>query len=49
MLHTSICDTPGSEQPIISTPMSGGTAAAELAAAVTEAGGFGLIGGMPIG
>jgi len=36
----------GIEYPIISAPMSGGTAAADLAAAVSEAGGFGLIGGM---
>lgn len=45
MLHTRICDLLGIEHPIISAPMGGGTAAAELAAAVSEAGGFGLIGG----
>jgi len=49
MLHTRICDILGIEHPIISAPMSGGTAAADLAAAVSEAGGFGLIGGMTIG
>jgi nitronate monooxygenase len=49
MLHTRICDMLGIEHPIISAPMSGGTAAADLAAAVSEAGGFGLIGGMTTG
>ena len=49
MLHTRICDLLGIEHPIISAPMSGGTAAADLAAAVSEAGGFGLIGGMTAG
>ncbi len=49
MLHTHICDMLGIEYPIISAPMSGGTAAADLAAAVSEAGGFGLIGGMTTG
>jgi nitronate monooxygenase len=49
MLHTRMCDILGIEHPIISAPMSGGTAAAELAAAVSEAGGFGLIGGMTSG
>src|SRR6266536_2416278 len=49
MLHTRICDLLGIEHPIISAPMSGGIAAAELAAAVSEAGGFGLIGAMTPG
>ena len=49
MLHTRICDMLGIEHPIISAPMSGGIAAADLAAAVSEAGGFGLIGGMTTG
>jgi nitronate monooxygenase len=49
MLHTRICDILGIEHPIISAPMSGGTAAADLVAAVSEAGGFGLIGGMTTG
>jgi nitronate monooxygenase len=44
MIHTRICDLFGIEHPIISAPMSG-TATAELAAAVSEAGGLGLIGG----
>lgn len=49
MLHTSICDMLGIKHPIISAPMSGGTADAELAAAVSQAGGFGLIGEMTSG
>ena len=44
MLHTRVCDILRIEHPIISAPMSGGTAAADLAAAVSAAGGFGLIG-----
>lgn len=48
MLRTRICDLLGIEHPIFSAPMSGGIAAADLAAAVSEAGGFGLIGGMTI-
>lgn len=44
MIHTRICDLFGIEHPIISAPMAG-TATAELAAAVSEAGGLGLIGG----
>ena len=46
MLYTHICDMLGIEHPIISAPMSGGIADADLAAAVSEAGGFGLIGAM---
>jgi nitronate monooxygenase len=49
MLHTRICEMLGIEHPIISAPMSGGIAAAELAAAVSEAGGFGIIGAMTTG
>ena len=44
MIHTRICDLFGIEHPIISAPMAG-TSTAELAAAVSEAGGLGLIGG----
>ena len=44
MLHTRLCDLLEIEHPIISAPMSG-TAGGELAAAVSAAGGFGLIGG----
>ena len=43
MLHTRICELLEIEHPIISAPMAG-AATAELAAAVSEAGGFGLIG-----
>lgn len=46
MLHTRLCEILEIEHPIISAPMAG-TAGAELAAAVSEAGGFGLIGVMP--
>ena len=44
MIHTRICDLFSIDHPIISAPMAG-TATAELAAAVSEAGGLGLIGG----
>lgn len=44
MLHTRICDLLGIEHPILSAPMAG-TAGAALAAAVSEAGGLGIIGG----
>jgi len=43
MLHTRICDVFGIELPIISAGM-GGVACAELAAAVSEAGGLGTLG-----
>ena len=49
MLYTRICDLLGVEHPILGAPMSGGIAAADLAAAISEAGGFGLIGGMTTG
>ncbi len=48
MLRTRICDLLGIDHPIISAPMSGGIAAANLAAAVSEAGGLGLIGAMTV-
>lgn len=44
MIHTRICDMFGIVHPIIGAPMTG-TATAELAAAISEAGGLGLIGG----
>ncbi len=44
MLHTPLCDLLGIEHPIISAPMAG-AAGADLAAAVSQAGGLGLIGG----
>ena len=49
MLYTRICDLLGVAHPILGAPMSGGIAAADLAAAISEAGGFGLIGGMTTG
>src|SRR4051794_40536673 len=45
VLHTRLCDQLGIEHPIVNAPMGGGDAPAELAAAVSEAGGLGLIGG----
>lgn len=44
MLKTRLCDLLEIEHPIISAPMAG-SATADLAAAVSAAGGFGLIGG----
>ena len=44
MLRTRFCELLGIEHPIVSAPM-GGTANGELAAAVSEAGGLGMIGG----
>ena len=44
MIYTRICALLGIDHPIISAPMAG-TATAELATAVSEAGGLGLIGG----
>lgn len=44
-LHTRLCDLLEVEFPILNAPMGGGDAPAELAAAVSEAGGLGLIGG----
>ena len=44
MIHTRICDLFGIEHPVVNAPMAG-SATAELAAAVSGAGGLGLIGG----
>jgi len=44
MIHTRLCELLAIEHPILNAPM-GGTATAELAAAVSAAGGFGMIGG----
>lgn len=49
MLHTRICDLLGIEVPILNAPMGGGPANGELAAAVSAAGGLGLIGAMSHG
>ena len=48
MLHTRLCDVLGVEHPILNAPMAG-SATAALAAAVSAAGGFGLIGGTTAG
>ena len=48
-LHTRLCDLLGIEHPIISAPMGGRTAGAALAAAVSGAGGLGMIGGTTSG
>ena len=45
MLRTRLCDLFGIEHPIVNASMGGGTARAELAAAVSNAGGLGMIGG----
>lgn len=45
MLHTRLCRLLGIEHPILNAPMGGGYARAELAAAVSAAGGLGMIGG----
>jgi nitronate monooxygenase len=44
MLHTRLCDLFGIPHPVLNAPMAG-TAGAALAAAVSEAGGLGIIGG----
>jgi nitronate monooxygenase len=49
ILHTPLCDLFGIEHPIINAPMGGGDAPGELAAAVSEAGGLGMIGGTTVG
>ncbi|HLZ72852.1 MAG TPA: nitronate monooxygenase family protein [Dehalococcoidia bacterium] len=49
MLRTRLCDLLGIEIPILNAPMGGGPANGELAAAISAAGGLGLIGGMAQG
>lgn len=44
VIHTLLCDILGIDHPILNAPMSG-TATATLASAVSNAGGFGMIGG----
>ena len=48
MLSTPLCALLGIEHPVLNAPMSG-TATAELAAAVSLAGGFGMLGGSSAG
>jgi nitronate monooxygenase len=45
MLRTPLCDLFGIDVPIVNAPMGGGVAGGQLAAAVSEAGGLGMIGG----
>lgn len=42
-LHSGICELFGVEHPILNAPMGGGDAPGRLAAAVSEAGGLGMI------
>ncbi len=46
MLHTRLCDLFGIDVPLLNAPMGSGSANGALAAAVSEAGGLGLIGAM---
>jgi nitronate monooxygenase len=48
-LRTRLCDLFGVDYPILNAPMGGGDAPGRLAAAVSEAGGLGLIGGTAVG
>jgi len=48
-VRTVLCDRLGIDHPILNAPMGAGSATAELAAAVSGAGGLGLIGGSLIG
>ncbi|MEA2527541.1 MAG: nitronate monooxygenase [Thermomicrobiales bacterium] len=45
-LRTPLCDFLGIEQPILKAPMAGGTDTVELVAAVSEAGGLGILGAL---
>ncbi|MHB8574874.1 MAG: NAD(P)H-dependent flavin oxidoreductase [Dehalococcoidia bacterium] len=49
MLRTRLCEVLGIEAPVLNAPMGGGPAGGELAAAVSAAGGLGLIGAMSSG
>ncbi len=48
-MKTPLCDLLGIDVPVLSAPMGGGVAGARLAAAVSAAGGLGLIGGTTVG
>jgi nitronate monooxygenase len=48
-LHTRICELFDIEHPILNAPMGGGDAPGALAAAVSEGGGLGMIGGTSFG
>ncbi len=47
-LHTPLCDLLGIRYPIIQAPMAGGFTTPELVAAVTNAGGLGMLAGMGV-
>ncbi|HEX5586756.1 MAG TPA: nitronate monooxygenase [Acidimicrobiia bacterium] len=49
LARTRICDLFGITTPILNAPMGGGDAPGELAAAVSRAGGLGMIGGTTVG
>ena len=49
MIRTRLCDLAGVEHPVLNAPMGGGDAPGRLAAAVSEAGGLGMIGGTTVG
>ncbi|MDQ1383788.1 MAG: nitronate monooxygenase, partial [Actinomycetota bacterium] len=49
MLQTRLTELFGIDHPVLNAPMGGGDAPARLAAAVSEAGGLGLIGGTTVG
>ena len=48
-IHTRVCDLFGITHPIVNAPMGGGDAPGELAAAVAQGGGLGMIGGTTAG
>lgn len=48
-ITSRVCDLLGITHPILNAPMGGGDAPAELAAAVSDAGGLGMIGGTTAG
>jgi nitronate monooxygenase len=48
-IRTRVCDLFGITHPIVNAPMGGGDAPAELAAAVAQGGGLGMIGGTTVG
>src|SRR3954452_5755668 len=49
MIRTPLCDRFGVEYPVLNAPMGGGDAPGRLAAAVSEAGALGMIGGTTVG
>ncbi|HKG24086.1 MAG TPA: nitronate monooxygenase [Thermomicrobiales bacterium] len=45
-LRTALCDLLGIDYPILKAPMAGGTDTIDLVAAVSEAGGLGILGAL---